>query len=279
MTTDPGRDSNATLGVLVAIAMDAAKIAKNAHDQRNFQVEWKGKGDPVTNADREANELIVVALRSAFPGIPIVAEESAVDESAAYSRSEHAFFVDPIDGTKDFVEGRDEFCVMIGLSTNGAAALGVVVHPPSGDVFVGGNDVPARRIRASGEEVAIHVSATEDLERARCAVSRSHRTPEVDARLQRLGCAEYVPLGSAGLKQVRVASGEFDLYVHLTSGMKLWDACAPHAILRAAGGELVTSRGEPIDYRSELPIPHGVAAGNRGLVASAVSTLATARGV
>src|SRR5580693_2902193 len=94
-----------------------------------FDVEFKSKNDPVTRADREANALLCDRLGRAFPGVPVVAEESDPSAYANFEKSEEVWFVDPLDGTREFVAHNGEFAVMIGLAEHGRATVGVIVAP------------------------------------------------------------------------------------------------------------------------------------------------------
>jgi len=102
------------LATLVGIAAEAAEVVSEVY-KRPFNVEYKGPRDPVTEADKLANELICNRLALAFPGVPIVAEESPPERFANFRDSERVFFVDPVDGTREFVLKNGEFVVMIGV--------------------------------------------------------------------------------------------------------------------------------------------------------------------
>jgi 3'(2'), 5'-bisphosphate nucleotidase len=235
---------------VLAVARDAAAVIARIYEHP-FEVDYKGKNDPVTTADRQANALICKALAAQFPGMPIVAEESDPATYAGYHRAKAAWFVDPLDGTRDFVKRNGEFVVMIGLAEEGRATLGVIVLPVSGRAFVGGDGVPAVMMDATGAETPIHVSRVTALADAELVVSRSRRQDSLDTAAERLGVRKVTPCGSAGLKAVRVACGEADAYVQPAPAGKLWDACAPEAIVVAAGGRVSDARGHSLDYRSE----------------------------
>jgi 3'(2'), 5'-bisphosphate nucleotidase len=262
--------------VILAIARDAASVVAR-HYAAPFTVEFKAKDDPVTAADREANALICDELAARFPGMPVVAEESDPETYEGYARAEAAWFVDPLDGTRDFVKRNGEFVVMIGLAEAGRATLGVLVLPVTGAAFVGGVDVPALAIDPAGVEAPLAVSGVARLADAELVVSRSRRAGSLDAAAARLGVRALTPCGSAGLKAARVASGRADAYLQPRPAGKLWDACAPEAIVRAAGGEVTDARGGRFDYRSpEIALVSGFAATNGALHAAALALLAEA---
>lgn len=231
-----------------------------------FTVEMKGPGDPVTRADREANEIICEALAASFPGDAIVAEESAPAteaEAAALVAKERVWFVDPLDGTREFADRNGEFAVMIGLAVRGRAALGVLVLPATGEALCGRIGAGAFREDAAGARSDLTVSDVRDPRQATMVVSRSHRPAIVEPILDRLGIASVFPCGSVGVKVARIAARAADLYVHGGAGAKRWDTCAPEAVLVAAGGRFTDLSGAPIDYASaDLHLRRGLVATN-----------------
>ena len=253
---------------LLRIADGAAAIVMR-HYVSKVDVEYKIGDDPVTAADKEANAFICAALARAFPGVPIVAEES--DESTFEARrgADACFFVDPLDGTRDFVAKNGEFAVMIGLARNGRAALGVVNAPEWGRTFVGEVGGRAFEIARDGSRRDIHVSNVETLADARCLVSRSRTRDETLELLAKLGITKIRKLGSAGLKAAVVACGEADAWLQPdAAGGKLWDTCGPEAIVRAAGG-----------FFSEIDYAEGPLALPRILVASSEKLYARLAGL
>lgn len=253
-------DRALVLAELVRIARLAAArvLSRYAGD---FAVEYKGVDDPVTAVDREANELVCTALRAAFPGVPIVAEESAAASWDVRVGAPAVFFVDPVDGTKELIARNGEFAVMIGLVEEGAPTAGVVACPPTGRTFAGAAGSGAFEVAPDGARTPTHVRDVGDPSLARALVSRSRPDARTNATLARAGIGSIVPQGGAGLKASFVAAGEAQLYAHLAVAGKLWDACAPEAILRAAGGVLTDGRGRRIDYRGRIELADGVLGG------------------
>jgi 3'(2'), 5'-bisphosphate nucleotidase len=268
-------DRASTLDRVLAIAREAGEGIARVYAGA-FDVEYKGdkaKNDPVTRADKEANALICAELARSYPGIPIVAEESDPATYAGFSRASAAWFVDPLDGTREFVARNGEFAVMIGLAEGGRAVLGVLVLPAIGRTFVGAEGLGAFELGPSGARTPIHVSGRTELRGARVLVSRSHRAAEAEEKIAALGLV-LEPCGSAGVKAARVACGEADLYVQPGNAGKLWDACAPEAIVRAAGGEWRSAFGDPYDYtREDITNRQGIVTGNGALVAELVASL------
>ncbi len=215
-----------------------------------FSVEFKGPHDPVTLADKRANELIVGALTRAFPGVPIVAEESPKEDYAGYVGAERAFFVDPVDGTSEFVKKTGEFCVMLGYVERGAPVVGVIGAPMLGRRYHGivGEHAKVTASDGSSQDLAVtHL----DFEQGLAVLSRSHHSEKTDAALNRLGVPGRENYGSAGLKAMRVADGSAFCYLHAGYAGARWDAAAPEAIARAAGASYTDLHG--VAYRYDEP--------------------------
>jgi 3'(2'), 5'-bisphosphate nucleotidase len=262
---------------LLDIVRQAAEVVMR-HYRGPIAVELKGPADPVTAADREANELVCGLLERRFPGAAILAEESVPSDPAEIVRraqSARVFYVDPLDGTREFAEHRPEFAVMVGLAEHGRAALGVIALPAEGMFLaarVGGH---AFRERPDGAREPLAVSAAATLARARLVVSRS-RPPKISqAMMVQLGQATVLRRGSVGVKVGLLATADAELYVHEGTGLKAWDYCAPEAVLSAAGGRLTDLGGQPIEYRAaELSLHRGLLGSNGGLHADALAALA-----
>ena len=257
-----------------AMARGASDLIMKVYASHDLGAELKGPNDPVTRADKEANAFLLDELAKHLAGIPVVAEESDPSQFKGFEASPVAIFVDPVDGTREFIARNGEFCVMLGLAEEGRATVGVVLCPTYKDrfwLYGGAEGIGAFVIDGEGHKSPIHVSDETDFAKTRCAVSRFHRSKSVDAKLGTLGFAEMVPIGSSGIKGVEVARGGVELYAHPSHGnVKLWDACAPDAIVSAAGGVLTDSHGTPFDYRGVVAQGEGTVAANKTLHAEAV---------
>lgn len=157
--------------------------------------------------------------------------------------------VDPLDGTKEFIKKRGEFTVNIGLIQDGTPILGVVYAPAKGRLFYGASDAPARARKMSDqagrEDPTIQVRVV-DSENLAIVASKSHRNQETEDYLAQYPGADTVSAGSS-LKFCLVACGEADLYPRLGPTME-WDTAAGHAVLKAAGGEVLHPDGSPFTY-------------------------------
>jgi len=254
------------LDVAIAAARDAVGVVNEVY-AHPFDVDYKERNEPVTIADRRANEIICNAIACAFPNDAIVAEESAPSDPARIAADlarERVWLVDPLDGTKEFVARNDEFAVMIGLCVAGTPIVGVVALPMTGQVFVGGPG-GAWLIAPDGARRPLHVSSVRAVADSTLLLSRSHRSDRLLALVARLAPARQVISGSVGIKCARIAASEADVYINLPSlrGARLWDACGPEAIVRAAGGRVSTVFGEPIAYQGPgLALARGMVATN-----------------
>jgi 3'(2'), 5'-bisphosphate nucleotidase len=253
---------DALLDKMIEIANEAAIEVLKVYGHP-FSVDFKSPGDPVTEADRRANELICRRLRRAFPDIPIVAEESPPATWEEARRAERVFFVDPVDGTREFVKRTGEFAVMIGLLEGTRPTKGVLHAPAQGTVWAGSVGNGAFRMDSSGKRTQLVPLQSRPLCEAIVVSSKSQKTELNERALRLLAPGEVQPMGSAGLKGAAVADSRADLYIAPGFAGCLWDTCAPEALVRAVGGVFTDAHGDDIDYRAA-----GVE-NNRGAVAGA----------
>jgi len=217
--------------------------------------------EPVTQADRLANEIIVQRLGKEFPEDGILAEES-IDTERRLGKS-RVWMIDPLDGTTGFIEGNGDFAVQIGLEENGQCVLGVVYQPLTGVLYraVRGGGAWVERPEAEPEQT--RVSDHIELATMRLAASRSHRSPRMDRVVQSFGVKQEVRRGSVGIKVGLIVEQQCDLYVHLSPRTKQWDTCAPEIILEEAGGKLTDLFGQPLRYNlPEVQNRNGIVASN-----------------
>lgn len=231
----------------------AARLARQAADailavrRAGIAVQHKPDWSPVTEADTAAEALIVEGLRAALPHIPVVAEEEVAAGRSTEPTAEF-WLVDPLDGTKEFAKGLDEFAVCIGLVRNGAPALGVLALPGTGELFGGIVGVGAWKEAAPGApRQPIHTRAV-PAEGHLVLDSRSHSKPEALAPLLAgRKVAAIQPMGSAA-KFARVAEGAADLSPRPGPTTMEWDTAAGQAVIEAAGGAILTEDGTPLRY-------------------------------
>ena len=235
------------LDVAKKLGLGAGSILMNYY-KRDVSIDWKAPGDPVTVADREASEFIVSALKREFPDHAVLCEEEP-DDLTRLSRS-HVWMIDPMDGTREFIENRAEFAVQIGLVVNGTPVLGVVYQPTTKKLYYAAHGLGAF-LESDGSVSPLHVSPEQVASRMTIAESRSYRSARVQAIRQRLRIRESILIGSVGLKIGIVCEGRAHVYVHTGHRTHLWDTCGPEAILREAGGKMTGVSNTPLRYDTE----------------------------
>ena len=211
---------------------------------RGFKVHRKADHSDVTEADHAAEAIILAGLRQALAGCSVVAEEEVAGGKLTAATPEF-WLVDPLDGTREFTSGGDDFAVNIGLVRDGQPVLGVVGVPATGEIFGGIVGVGAWRSKA-GMRTRI-AARTPPPDGLTVVASRHHGDQaRLDAFLAGRTVRQVVNFGSS-LKFCRLAEGQADLYPRFGRTME-WDTCAPHAVLLAAGGSVETLDGKPLRY-------------------------------
>ena len=253
------------LDTLLRIAKTAGNAILSVYQRAgDIDVTIKDDNSPLTEADRDAHEIIIAELKRFTPSIPILSEESdgtSVDERLSWSRY---WLVDPLDGTKEFIKRNGEFTVNIALINNGAPELGIVHVPVTNISYLGKTGVGAWKVAATGEADAISITNF-DLNpgQVRIVASRSHRGDLLDQLINtmeaELGKAEVVSMGSS-LKICLLAEGKADIYPRLAPTSE-WDTAAAHAVLAAAGGDIVDTEFQALRYNQKESMlnPHFIA--------------------
>lgn len=209
---------------------------------RGFDIEQKGDSSPVTAADHAAELIILAHLARAAPGVPVIAEE----EVAAGRIPEHQgtyFLVDPLDGTREFVRGGDDYTVNIALVVDGQPWLGVVFAPATGRLHGG---IVGQGAWVDEGEGRLPISCRPCGDAPVAVASKSHFTQNTSDYLAKCGSGEHLSIGSS-LKLCLVAEGKADLYPRLSPTAE-WDTAAGHAVLLAAGGRVDGPDGQPLGY-------------------------------
>ena len=253
------------LDTLLRIAKTAGNAILSVYQRAgDIDVTIKDDNSPLTEADRDAHEIIIAELKEFTPSIPILSEESdgtSVDERLSWSRY---WLVDPLDGTKEFIKRNGEFTVNIALINNGAPELGIVHVPVTNISYLGKTGVGAWKVAATGEADAISIANFAlNQGQVRVVASRSHRGDLLDQLINtmeaELGKAEVVSMGSS-LKICLLAEGKADIYPRLAPTSE-WDTAAAHAVLAAAGGDIVDTEFQALRYnqKESLLNPHFIA--------------------
>jgi 3'(2'), 5'-bisphosphate nucleotidase len=211
--------------------------------RRGFEVESKHDTSPVTEADRAAELVILAALARAAPGVPVIAEEE-VAAGRIPAHDDTYFLVDPLDGTKEFIRGGDDYTVNIGLIERGEPKLGVVFAPATGRLHGGCVGEGAWLDEGQGR---VSIATRPRGEITTAVASKSHfNQATIDYLEAAVGSCGYVSVGSS-LKFCIVAEGKADIYPRAAPTSE-WDTAAGHAVLLAAGGLVDGPDGQPLAY-------------------------------
>ncbi|MGI9260420.1 MAG: 3'(2'),5'-bisphosphate nucleotidase CysQ [Woeseiaceae bacterium] len=246
---------------LAELVEPAVALAKTAGDAilevyaTDFDVQAKDDNSPLTQADMASHRVIDAGLRELTPDIPIISEESGLPSYEERSQWPVYWLIDPLDGTKEFVNRNGEFTVNIALIEGKRPVLGVVHVPVSGKTYTGCEGIGAAVRETGGGSRSISV-ATESAQPVRVVGSRSHRGASLDAYLEQLGEVEMLPMGSS-LKFCVVAEGSADIYPRLGPTSE-WDTAAAQAVVEQAGGAVLELDGQPLAYNAKEDIlnPH-----------------------
>jgi 3'(2'), 5'-bisphosphate nucleotidase len=259
----PTLDAAACADLMDEITKITAHAAETILDfAKTPDVQRKADGSPVTSADLAAEAIVCEGLQRLAPDVPVISEEQAARDKPAAIRGGSYFLVDPLDGTREFIAGRDEYTINIALMTDGAPMLGIICAPALGLFWRGVVGRGADRILAAdtGAPTPIHTRRRPQSE-AVVMVSRSHLEARTKSYVDGLPGAKLVQSGSS-IKFCRLAEGFADVYPRLAPTHD-WDIAAGHAILKAAGGSVTAPDGAPPVYGSnELLIPAFLAWGD-----------------
>lgn len=242
-------DRSALAELFGQIAVQAGAIILHYHahlgDPRR-----KADGSPVTDADEASERYILGAIREFLPGIPVIAEEEqAAGNDVAVG--ERFILVDPLDGTREFIQGRAEFAVNIGLIENGVPIAGAIYAPLLSKLWIAGTSACALTVEAGASLTSAHdrkpITTRESPDGALSVVaSRSHLDRKTSEFIDSFLVEERISAGSS-LKFCLVAEGRADVYPRFGPTME-WDVAAGHAIIAAAGGAVLDGAGRPFCY-------------------------------
>lgn len=241
-----GFDTNACTALMEELTAIAARAAAAIRECGTASLRHKADGSPVTAADHAAEAVILQALECLAPGIPIVSEERTAEDRARASQSETYFLVDPLDGTREFIAGRDEFTVNIALINRGAPLIGIIAAPAAGVAWRGIAGRSAERITLTERSGPTAIHTRPRPAEPAVMISRSHLDAATKAYLAGVPNASAVTCGSS-IKFCRIAEGSADLYPRLGPTHD-WDVAAGHALVLAAGGDVRAADGSRLVY-------------------------------
>lgn len=239
------------------------------HRDKGFAVETKADDSPVTDADLAAHNILLPALARLLPDTPVLSEESTIPDYAERRQWHRYWLVDPLDGTKEFINRNGEFTVNVALIEGSQPILGVIYVPVTKTTYVGGRGIGAVKSKDSQRRAISARPLAPRIERHEpvvLAMSRRHRSATLEASLNHiadtLGEVETQAVGSS-LKFCLVAEGRADLYPRMGPTSE-WDTAAAQAIVEAAGGAVVDRNFKPLRYnmKEELLNPDFFALGD-----------------
>lgn len=252
----------ALMNALTALVAKAGAATLSVSRDR-MTISGKADGSPVTEADLASDRIIADGLARLCPDIPLLSEERVHLAAPPYAGS--FFVIDPLDGTREFIAGRDEFTVNLAIVTNGVPLLGIIGAPALGMIWRGLVGHGAERLAVGGGGAAEPISTRPFPAHGAwiAAVSRSHGDSRSDAFIDSRPGAVREPLGSA-VKFCRIAEGEADIYPRLAPTCE-WDVAAGHALVAAAGGKVTDGSGAPLRFgeaRAGFLVPEFIAWGD-----------------
>jgi len=233
------------LEVARAAAREAGAAIMRFYGNPDVAVHSKPDLSPVTAADEAANVCLATAIRSAFPEDAFLSEESPDDE--ARLRQRRVWIIDPLDGTRDFLAQTGDFCVLVGLAIDGAAALGVAYQPVKDALYF------ARRgqgafVEIDGAVRPLAASRAQLPSEVRVGISRLNPDEGLGKCLAAAGLAARAVQMGASAKHMALARGEIDAVLNLSAAEMEWDTCAPEVILTEAGCTVTDGDGNPFRY-------------------------------
>jgi len=234
---------------VVALATEAGKAILEVY-ATDFDVQSKVDESPLTQADLASHRCIVGGLEALTPGIPIISEEEGLPAFEERSKWQRYWLIDPLDGTKEFVNRNGEFTVNIALIDSNRPIFGVV-HVPVQDRTYIGCEGEGAELR-DGETITPVRVASSSAPAVRIVGSRSHRGSSLDTFLENVGESDMLPMGSS-LKFCVVAEGRADIYPRLGPTSE-WDTAAAQAVVEQAGGQVLELDGKPLSYNVKSDI-------------------------
>lgn len=234
---------------IVALATEAGQAILEVY-ATDFDVQEKSDESPLTQADLASHNCIVAGLKQLTPDIPIISEEDGLPGFEERRKWQRYWLIDPLDGTKEFVNRNGEFTVNIALIDSHRPVFGVVYVPVQDKTYLGCEGHGAE-LRESGSVTPIRVADASSTP-VRIVGSRSHRGSSLDAFLERLGETDMLPMGSS-LKFCVIAEGRADIYPRLGPTSE-WDTAAAQAVVEQAGGKVLELDGKPLSYNAKEDI-------------------------
>ena len=249
------------------ILLHYANIIKNSEQKKDF-LKNKNNDDPVTLADLEVNELIINRINEKYKDInwDILSEENFKINSQNFDNAEWLWVLDPLDGTKDFIQGTGNYAMHLALNYKRKPYIGVILIPEKDELWIS----YAGKILCEKRDGSIrkpNLSETNILQEMTIVTSKNHRNQKLKDLIEKINFKKTIVMGSIGCKIASIIRGESDIYIALSlpgkSAPKDWDFAAPEAILRAAGGYITNVENDDLVYsRADLKHPGIIIASN-----------------
>lgn len=252
------------LELAIALARKAGQIVRDIRT-KGYKIQEKDKQQgPVTEADQAVSDLLLQEIKQVFPHDLLVSEEAPLPSKV--NPVSRIWFIDPIDGTKEFIANSDGWAVMIGLAIDGCSCLGVVYQPDLDRLYYAIKGSGAFLSKSQDIE-PIKVSNISEPSQAVLIQSYRSHNARTEQLIAQLGISKTLKQGSIGLKLAVIAEGRADLYFNFSGYCHLWDLCAPEIILQEAGGGVLLSSGKKIVYNlNEIMIKEKFLAANKNLL-------------
>ena len=245
-----------------------ANIIKNSEQKKDF-LENKNNNDPVTLADLEVNELIINRINQKYKNINwgILSEENFKINSQYYDDAEWLWVLDPLDGTKDFIQGTGNYAMHLALNYKRKPYIGVVLIPEKDELWIS----YAEKLWCENRDGSIrkqNLSETNILKEMTIVTSKNHRNEKLKDLIEKINFKKTIVMGSIGCKVASIIRGDSDIYIALSlpgkSAPKDWDFAAPEAILKAAGGSITNIDNQDLVYgRTDLKHSGIIVASNK----------------
>ena len=255
-----GVDINNLIGDLRNFSWEAseillyyAQIIKDSKYKSNL-IKFKDNKDPVTLADLKVNELIIKRINEKYKNVnwDILSEENAnLNFRDFMKKIEWLWIIDPLDGTKDFIQGTGNYAMHLALNYNQKPHIGVVLIPDKKELWItNGEKVWCEN--SDGIQKKYFMPRRNDISEMTIVTSKNHRNPNLESLIKRMNFKNVIVMGSIGCKITSLLRGESDIYISLSlpgqSSPKDWDFAAPEAILRASGGAITNLENEDLSY-------------------------------
>ncbi len=227
---------------------------------KEFEIFEKGPEDYVTTIDQALDAQLAIAFSQLFPHDGVITEEDVQSRQKFYQKYDRLWCIDPLDGTEDFIQGRSNYSVMVGLLENYQPIAGWIYAPVYDHLYYGGVNWGLFQTSADGEPMVLEaVPQIFSADSCRIMIGHRDQTRYGEAIRRRIPHVEFYSIGSFGLKVLEVIAGRAGLYLYLNGRVKLWDTAGPLALAKAAGLTCCTLEGEPIQFSPDAIDPNTLA--------------------